>query len=166
MIYYVTETFLKQKTPITKNVDASDLAPFIEMSVKAYLEPILGYNFNKELLTKFNNNTLNTIETELVDFLQYVVSFYAAYDSVPHVTFRFSAKGIQSQFGEFTGAETIQTVEFVQQSFLSFARIYEARLRSFLALNKESFPTYLSSLNREIEAPDQSNEPQTSIGWL
>ena len=43
MIYFVTEAFIKDKTHITQNVDAKDLAPYIPMSVKVYIEPILGY---------------------------------------------------------------------------------------------------------------------------
>lgn len=165
MTYYVNEIFLKTKTPITKNVDASDLAPFIEMAVKGYIEPILGYNFNKELLTKFNNNTLNSMEIELVGFIQFVVAFYAAYDAVPSLTFRLSNKGLQSQFGDYSGSETIQTVEFIQNDFLKFARIHESSLRAFLAINKNEFPTYLSEQNREIEAPDQG-QTNSNIGWL
>jgi sulfur relay (sulfurtransferase) DsrC/TusE family protein len=165
MIYYITEQFLKNKTPITQNVDAKDLAPFMEMTVRTYIQPILGYNFNNELLEKFNNETLNTIETELVEFIQFVVAFYATYDAIPSLTFRISNKGIQSQFGDYQNSEGVATVEYLRNNMLKFARVHESNLRAFLDLNKDQFQTYLATINEQIEAPDKG-QTRNSTSWL
>jgi hypothetical protein len=165
MIYYITEQFLKNKTPITQNVDAKDLAPFVEMSVRTYITPILGYNFNQELLTKFNDQTLTPIETELVEFVQFVAAFYTAYDAIPSLTFRISNKGIQSQFGDYQNSEGVATVEYLRNNMLKFARVHESNLRAFLDLKKDQFPTYLSELNKEIDAPDKG-VTRNSTTWL
>ena len=42
MIYFVTETFLKAKTPITQNVDVNGITPFIETNANMRIQPILG----------------------------------------------------------------------------------------------------------------------------
>jgi hypothetical protein len=165
MIYYVTEDFLKNKTPITQNVSAKDLAPFIEMTVKTYVQPILGYNFNRELLEKFNDETLSPIETELVEFIQFVTAFYAVYDAIPSLTFRISNKGIQSQFGDYQNSEGVATVTYLQNNMLKFAKVHESNLRAFLDLNRNSFPTYLAEINKDIEAPDQGTT-RTDTTWL
>jgi sulfur relay (sulfurtransferase) DsrC/TusE family protein len=165
MIYYITEQFLKNKTPITQNVDAKDLAPFMEMTVRTYIQPILGYNFNNELLEKFNDETLSVIETELVEFIQFVVAFYATYDAIPSLTFRISNKGIQSQFGDYQNSEGVATVEYLRNNMLKFARVHESNLRAFLDLNKAEFPTYLATINEQIEAPDKG-QTRNSTSWL
>jgi len=165
MIYFVTENFLKTKTHITQNVDAGILSPFIPMAVKSYLQPILGYRFTNDLLTKYNDNTLSPEEEELVDFIQYVVAFYAAYIAVPSLSFRVSNKGVQSQFGDYTASEGVATVEYIRNNILSFARDNESNLRAFLELNKESYPLYLEKINKEIQSPDRG-ETQTNISWL
>jgi sulfur relay (sulfurtransferase) DsrC/TusE family protein len=165
MIYYITEQFLKNKTPITQNVDAKDLAPFMEMTVRTYIQPILGYNFNNELLEKFNDETLSVIETELVEFIQFVVAFYATYDAIPSLTFRISNKGIQSQFGDYQNSEGVATVEYLRNNMLKFARVHESNLRAFLDLNKAQFPTYLATINEQIEAPDKG-QTSNSTSWL
>lgn len=165
MIYFVTETFLKDKTPITQNVSAKDLAPFMEMTVRTYIQPILGYNFTKELLTKYNDETLSNIETELVEFIQFVTAFYAVFDAIPSLTFRISNKGVQSQFGDYQNSEGVATVTYLQNNMLKFAKVHESNLRAFLELNKAEFPTYLAEINKEIAAPDQG-VTKTDTTWL
>jgi len=166
MIYFVTEQFIKTKTHITQNVDAKDLAPYIEMSVKTYVQPILGYNFTNDLLTKFNAGTLSAEEDELVEFIQYVTAFYSAYDAVPNLSFRISNKGIQSQSGDYSASESISAVEYIRNNILKFAKVYEGNMRAFLELNKNDFPLYLDKVNKEIKAPDNEINFRTDTTWL
>lgn len=165
MIYFVTEAFLKAKTHITQNVDAKDLAPFIPMSVKTYIQPILGYRFTEDLLTKFNAGTLSGDEIELVEFIQYVTAFYSCYDAIPNLTFRISNKGIQSQFGDYSGSEGVATVEYIRNNVMKFAKVYESNMRAFLHLKKDLFPLYLDEVNKEISAPDRGTT-RTDTTWL
>lgn len=165
MIYFVTETFIKNKTHITQNVDAKDLAPYIPMSVKTYVQPILGYRFTEDLLSKYNAGTLSVDEEELVEFIQFVTAFYAAYDAIPNLTFRVSNKGIQSQFGDYSGSEGVATVEYIRNNVMKFAKVHESNMRAFLQLNKDNYPLYLDATNKEIESPDQG-DTRTDTTWL
>jgi hypothetical protein len=166
MIYFVTETFLKANTHITQNVDAKDLAPFIPMSIKTYVQPILGYNFTNDLLTKYNAGTTSAEEDELIEFIQYVTAFYAAYDAIPNLSFRVSNKGLQSQSGDYSASEGIQAVEYIRNNVLKFAKVYEGNMRAFLELNKDEFPLYTDKLNKEIKAPDNERNFRTDTTWL
>jgi hypothetical protein len=166
MIYFVTETFLKDKTAITQNVDAKDLAPFIAFSVKTYVQPILGYTFTEDLLTKYNAGTLSAKETELVEFVQYVTAHYAAYDAIPNLSFRVSNKGVQSQSGDYSASDGIAATEYIRTNVLKFARVYESNMRAFLELNRDEFPLYTDESNNDIEAPDGQERPKTDISWL
>lgn len=166
MIYFVTESFLKNNTHITQNVDAGDLAPYVPMSVKTYIQPILGYNFTNDLLTKFNNGTLNTEEEALVDFIKYVTAFYCAYDAIPNLTFKVSNKGIQSQFGDYTNSEGVATVEYIRNNVLKFAKVHESNMRAFLDENKEDYPLYLDQINKEVQSPDGDKNIKTNFTWL
>ena len=166
MIYFVTESFLKNNTHITKNVDAGDIAPYVPMSVKTYIQPILGYNFTNDLLIKFNNGTLNTEEEALVDFIKYVTAFYCAYDAIPNLTFKVSNKGIQSQFGDYTNSEGVATVEYIRNNVLKFAKVHESNMRAFLNENKADYPLYLDQINKEVQSPDGSKNIKTNFTWL
>jgi hypothetical protein len=166
MIYFVEEQFIKTKTHITQNVDAKDLAPFIPLAVKTYIQPILGYRFTEDLLTKFNAGTTTAEEDELIEFIQFVTAFYAAYDAVPNISFRISNKGIQSQSGDYSASEGIQAVEYIRNNILKFAKVHEGNMRAFLELNKAEFPLYLDKTNKEISAPDNEQTPRTDTTWL
>ncbi len=45
MTYFITESYLKTNTPITKNVDVTDVAPYIRPTAEMRLMPILGTYF-------------------------------------------------------------------------------------------------------------------------
>jgi hypothetical protein len=166
MIYFVTEAFIKDKTHITQNVDAKDLAPYIPMSVKVYIEKILGYTFTQDLLVKFNAGTTDPLEDELIDFVKYTTAFYAAYDAAPNLSFRISNKGVQSQSGDYSASEGIQAVEYIRTNILKFAKVHEGNLREFLQLNKDNFPLYKDATNKEITAPDGERNFRSDTVWL
>lgn len=166
MIYFVTEQFLKTKTPITQNVDAKDLAPFIPLSVKTYVQPILGYRFTEDLLTKYNAGTTSAEEDELIEFIQFVVAFYSAYDAIPSLSFRVSNKGIQTQSGDYSASEGIAAVEYIRNNILKFAKVYEGNMRAFLELNKADYPLYEDETNKEIKAPDEELNFRSDTTWL
>ena len=166
MIYFVTEQFLKTNTNITQNVDAKDLAPYIALSVKTYIQPILGYNFTNDLLTKFNAGTTVPLEDELIEFVQFVTAFYSAYDAIPNLSFRVSNKGIQSQSGDYSASEGIAAVEYIRTNVLKFAKVHEGNMRAFLELNKDSFSVYMAETNNEISAPDREQNFRSDTTWL
>jgi hypothetical protein len=166
MIYFVTEQFLKTNTNITQNVDAKDLAPYIALSVKTYIQPILGYNFTNDLLTKFNAGTTVPLEDELIEFVQFVTAFYSVYDAIPNLSFRVSNKGVQSQSGDYSASEGIQAVEYIRTNVLKFAKVHEGNMRAFLELNKDNFPVYMADTNNEISAPDREQNFRSDTEWL
>ena len=45
MIYFVTENYLKTKTPITANIDVNAITPFISTQSDMRVQPILGTYF-------------------------------------------------------------------------------------------------------------------------
>lgn len=166
MIYFVTEKFIKNKTHITQNVDAGDLAPYIPLAVKTYIQPILGYRFTEDLLTKFNGGTTSAQEDELIENIQYMAAFFAAYDAVPNITYKISNKGVNSQYGDYVSNEGISVVEYIRQNIYKFAKIYEQQLRDFLDLYCDDFPLYKSNTNKELQAPDKEKQSQHKMTWL
>jgi len=140
MVYFVTEEFIKNETHITQNVDAGDISPYLHISAI--------------ILDKFNLGTLNADETQLVEFIKYVVAFYAAYEAVPNLTFRISNKGIQSQSGEFSASESIDVVNYIRRNIVKYAKIKEDELREYLYENKDLFTLYKDRSNKSIVGPD------------
>jgi hypothetical protein len=69
MLYFITETYLKTNTPITANVDVTDVTPYIATQAQLRVMPILGTVFYDDLLTKYNAQTLDPDEEILVAFI-------------------------------------------------------------------------------------------------
>ena len=78
MIYFVTENFLKINTPITKNVDVTDVYPYVKPASDMRLQAILGSYFYNYLLTQYNDEVLTPDEITLVEKIQFVVAWRAA----------------------------------------------------------------------------------------
>jgi len=155
MIYFqVTEQFIKNDTHITQNVDAADIQPYIQIAAVTYLQPIMGYNFYNDILVKSDAGTLSTNEQTLVDFIKYMVAFYAAYEAVPNLAYRISNKGPQSQFGEYSASEGITVVEYIRRNIIKFAKLKEDELRAYLNENYKNFPLWKSSDNKDINLPN------------
>lgn len=165
MIYFIDENFLKTNTSITGNVDARDLAPFIPITCKLMIEPILGYTFTNHLLSAFNNGTLTTDETTLVGFIKYTLAYYSAYEAIPSLSFRISSKGVQSQRGDYSDAVGIAEIEYLRNGILKTAKSFEGNLRNYLRENKSLFPLYKDPTNESITSPDQGGVKNNTT-WL
>jgi hypothetical protein len=64
MLYFITETYLKVNTPITANVDVTDVTPYIATQAALRVQPILGTTFNNYMLTQYNAQALNPDEVD------------------------------------------------------------------------------------------------------
>ena len=95
MIYFVTESYLKTNTPITKNVDVTDVAPYIRPASDMRLQAILGSYFYTYLLAKYNAQTLTNDEETLVEKIKPCVAWRAAEQAVFGLSYQLKNKGIQ-----------------------------------------------------------------------
>jgi hypothetical protein len=50
MLYFITENYLKTNTPITANVDVTDVFPYVATQAQLRVMPILGTVFYNHLL--------------------------------------------------------------------------------------------------------------------
>ena len=104
MLYFITETYLKTNTPITANVDVTDVTPYIATQAQLRAQPILGTVFYKHLLDAYNLQTLTNDEQTLVEFIQPVVAWRSAEDAIFGLTYQLKNKGLQTQFGDNSGS--------------------------------------------------------------
>jgi hypothetical protein len=158
MIYFVTENYLKQKTPITKNVQASDIMLFVEPSASSWMQSILGTYFFNHLVTAYNAQTLTNDEQLLVTKIQPAVAWRAASDCVLGLTYQLKNKGLQKQNGENSESVELNEAQFVMQHYSQKAEFFEAMVRKFLLANKSDYPQFLSKQNRDSEIAPQNDD--------
>ena len=158
MIYFVTENYLKQKTPITQNVSATDVMPFIEPSASSWMQSILGTYFFNHLLTAYNAQTLTSDELLLVGKIQPAIAWRATVDCVLGLTYQLKNKGLQKQSGDNSESVEQSETTFVMRHYEQKAEFFEMMTRKYLMANKTLFPQFTSQLNKDSELAPQHND--------
>lgn len=151
MTYFITEAYIKNNTPITKNVDVTDVTPYIKSVSDMRIQAILGSVFYNDILTKYNAQTLSANETTLVEYIQPVVAWYAASDAAFGLSYQLKNKGVQQQFGDFSQQVSQGEVAFTMDHYGQKARFYEARLKAWLIENKALFTIFISESNKDTD---------------
>jgi hypothetical protein len=147
MNYFITETYLKNNTPITQNVDAKDVMPFVGPASDMHLQSLLGTFFYNHMLLNYNNQTLNADEFELYKKMQPIVAWRAASEAVYGLTYQLKNKGLQTQTGEQSDPADAEQVVMIKRHYDQTAEFYEERVRIYLIKNKDLFPQFTDKLN-------------------
>jgi hypothetical protein len=155
MLYFITETYLKTNTPITANVDVTDVTPYIATQAQLRVMPILGTVFYNDLLEKYNDQTLDPDEEVLVSFIQPVVAWRSAEDAVFGLTYQLKNKGLQTQFGDNSSSVSRSEVAFGMEHYAQKASFFEMRLIKYLVKNKNLYPLFISQANRDTDLRPQ-----------
>lgn len=151
MIYFVTENYIKTITAITKNVDATDVTPFVATQSDMRIQPILGSYFYDYLLTKYNAQTLSADETDLVEKIQPAIAWRSAEDCAINLSYQLKNKGLQVQFGDYSQNASQSEVSFIADHYGQKAKFYENRLKWWLLENKDLFAEFTSTLNTDSD---------------
>ena len=149
MIYFVTENYLKNNTPITKNIDVNEITPFLKPTCDMRLEVILGTYFYEYLLTEYNAQNLSNDEETLVEKIKPVVAWRAAEQAAFNLSYQLKNKGVQVQFGDYSQNASQGEVTFVMDHYGQIAARYESRLTKWLIKNKDLFDEFTSADNED-----------------
>lgn len=149
MIYFITENYLKNQTPITNNVDVTDLTPFVKTASDMTVQPILGTYFYEDLLTKYNAQTLSNDEETLVSYIQPCIAWRTCADAVIGLSRQLKNKGLQSQQGDFSSSVSMSEIAFYVDDYRQKETFYINRLVTYLKDNKDLFSVYTSDLNKD-----------------
>lgn len=149
MVYFVTEDYLKTETPITKNVDIQNVAPWVRPACETRLVPILGRHFFKYLLTKYNAQNLTPEEVELVKVIQPCVAWRAGAMAVYGTSRPLKNTGIQQLNSENSSGVNLEEVTFGMETYNQIAAEYQRTLKEYILDNREAFPEFMSEANKD-----------------
>lgn len=153
MIYFVTETYLKENTNVGNNLDDKNSIPFIKNAADSYIRSIIGNEFYKYLLNKFNTQTLDADEVELIqDYIKPSVSWRAAADIVIEASYQLTNKGIQTQSGDYSSSPEFKAISFNHHHTSDKASLYDDMLAKFLIKDKTKYPQFWADDNKDATA--------------
>lgn len=147
MIYFITETWLKQYSPISANVDATSIYPSTVTASDMWVQPVLGTYFYNILLEKYNNQTLNIEEEKLVNVIKPAVAWYAAVEAPMGLAYQIKNKGPQKQSSDNSEPLELNEVEALEQNFEKKASFYLNQVKKYINKYKDNFPEYISDDN-------------------
>jgi len=151
MLYFITENYLKTNTPITANVDVTDVTPYIATQAQLRVMPILGTTFFNYMLQVYNDQTATNDEETLIKFIQPIIAWRSAEDAVFGLTYQLKNKGLQTQNGDFSSSVSQREVAFGMEHYAQKAAFFEERLIKYLIKNKSLYPEFISLENRDTD---------------
>lgn len=158
-VYFVSEQYLQDNLPISRNLDIKDLTPHIQMAEELYIQDILGANFYTYLINTFSAQTLSANEIVLVqDYIKPAEAYRTLALALPFLNGQIKNKGAQNQFEDFSTNPDFSYLRYMQNELDNRAQFYEKRLNSFLCLSGTNYTQYTTN-NTDIIAPDKN------VGW-
>ena len=142
-ITYATVDYIKQYTPVSKNLSPEVLEPFIKMGETFHIRPVLGENLDDSLIEMIEDDTLTGSSYTLVT--EYIIPtsiWYTYYEALPFIWTRSNAKGLTKGFSDTTAALDKKEYEMVKQELWDKAIQYKNRLVDYLSDNSATFPLY------------------------
>jgi hypothetical protein len=100
MLYFITETYLKNNTPITANVDVNNVTPYLATQAQLRIMPILGTTFYNDLLTKYNDSDICPDEEDSSSIHSAYYSMESSRRCCIWSSLQLKNKGLQTQFGD------------------------------------------------------------------
>ncbi len=140
---FIDTAFIKEVTPIQDNVDDNLLIPFIYIAQDVHIQKVLGETFYNHLKTAGSNDTLTTVETDLLqNFIIYPLAFWTYYEAFPSLRNKVTNKSISQENSEFSQPSDLDDIRYGRADIRNVAEYYESILITHLCNNPELYPTF------------------------
>ena len=150
IILLIGEQYLKEKTPLSNNIDIELLKSNIEFAQDSSIQDILGTNLYNDIQVKYSAQTLSSIEIDLVNLIKPTLAYRSAEQSMPFINAQIRNKGINQLNSENATQADIGYMRYLREELRSRAEFLSQRVIKFLCNNSDSFPLYTTS-NEDIE---------------
>lgn len=138
----VTETYIRDNTPLSQNLDIKDIVHNIGPAQDMFLQPILGSTFYNHIESAYSAQTLTTNETVLYLLIQPMLAYRAAEMSLPFIQYQIKNKGPQTQFGDNSTSVDATAFNYLRNELKNRAEFYTQRIDKYLIHNGSLFTLY------------------------
>lgn len=149
MVFFITEEWLKKHTPLTKNLDVTEITPWLETCAKLWIKPLLGKVFFDDLLIKFNNNTLSSDEMVLVNHIKFALAWKSAAEVIDGATYQLKNKGVVQQSGDNIESVELSEVQYLKSQYMHKGENFEEQVYDYLKDNKDLYPVFMQENNKD-----------------
>ena len=142
-ILLVSETYMRDNLPISRNIDFKLIKPNIQASQDLWLQDCMGSEFLEHILIEFSGQTLTPDEEILIlNYIKTQVAYRSLAMTLPFSQNQIVNKGVQKQREDYSEPTSFQEFKFLLNSVENRAQFYEDRLVKYLCDNSNLFPLY------------------------
>ena len=150
-VKFVSTTFLKEHSTLSRNVDDDLLIPMIYQSQDINLQQILGTTFYDRLQQGVIAGDLNSDEESIIrTYIQPMLVEWATYYLIPTLNYKLTNKSVTQDSSEFGTPSSLEEVKYLRQSVRDVAEFYSKRLTTYLCdFGNTLFPQYANPDSNE-----------------
>jgi hypothetical protein len=159
---WINQQYLKAVTPISGNVDVTEVSSHIDTAQLINTREILGKNLYEDLNTKIKTNSLSPIEDELVEIMKQALAYRSAEIAIPFLGIKIRSKGVVRLNDEFAQAASLEDMKYLRSELSKRADYFETRAKDFLCQFSTDFPLYTQDTNPNNQIYPNYNQPFNS----
>lgn len=142
-VLFISETFLKQNTQVSDNVDVKYIRESILWAQDSEIQTILGSTLYDYIKTQIAASTLTGVYKTLVDdYIQIALKHYVTAECLQMAHYKITNKGLQIQDSEQSAPASTSNVDRLVEKEINKADWYRQRLIDYLCENSSSYPEY------------------------
>jgi hypothetical protein len=164
-VLFISEQKLKDNTPITDNVDSSELRFAIQQAQTIQIQESLGTNLYEYLLKIIDDNTINT-DIALVrykelmnNFVQPTLIAYSYYLALDNFWVKFMNVGLVQNRNEQGSSVDLKTLQYLKSNAENQAQFQDNLLRRHLLFRSGWYPEYFSGNLNDGQLPPETDTP-------
>jgi hypothetical protein len=142
-VLFISETFLKQNTQVSDNVDVKYIREAILWSQDTLIQTIIGSTLYNKLKTEISASTLAGVYKTLVDdYIQVTLKHYVTAECLDMAHYKITNKGLQIQDSEQSAPASSSRLDKIVEKENNKGDWYRQRLINYLCENSSSYPEY------------------------
>lgn len=159
-IYFISEDYLKQNSPINLNVEQTLLNNAIIDAQILRIQSVLGSALYKKIETLISAGDItlpanSNYKTLLDDYIQPAVRAWALVEALPYIRYKIVNKSITAQNSDNSTPIDLEEMKYFTANLTNKAEFYCERIAYYLCDNSNLFPEYRSTVDNDI-LPDKT----------
>lgn len=140
--FFISQTYLKDNSPISGNVDIGELYPFAKTAEEIYIQEAIGTPLFDRLITAVTNQTYTSNETTVIKKIRSALVWYTVYDALPFLDTKIRNIGVVQQGGENLQNVSDEKLRSLQKKCKDKGDFYLRMLQKWLCENQSVFTEY------------------------
>jgi len=139
----IDEIYLKENSPLSANIDMSEVYPFVRSAQEIYVAEAIGTSLLNYLIETITNGPPYTAEDEVVlNLCRNALVWYSTLDALPFIWIKLRNIGLVKQSGDNMASVDSSEMEIIKNECKTKAAWYGNRLISYLCANGSKYAAY------------------------